>query len=296
MKFTQYRVKLTIVQYTTLIDAATLAQLIGKPGIAVVDCRFDLAAPAAGRQAYLNAHIPGASYADLNQDLSAPPGPSSGRHPLPAKQQFATRLGALGVDNDTQVVAYDQANSAFAARLWWMLRWLGHARVAVLDGGFDAWMAQGGPVQSGLFATPARRFEPRAEGQGTSTGAQVVAALARRGRLVVDARLPERYAGTVEPLDAVAGHVPGAVNHPFTANLSPDGRFLPQAELRRRWAAVLGDTQPQNVVAMCGSGVTACHNLLALEAAGLPGASLYAGSWSEWIQDPAHPVATGSAP
>lgn len=283
-------------QYTTLVDAATLARLIGKPGTAVIDCRFDLASPAAGRLSFLRAHIPGACHADLNQDLSAAVGPGTGRHPLPARERFAATLSALGVDNDSQVIAYDQANSAFAARLWWMVRWMGHSGAAVLDGGFAAWTAQGGAVQSGLVAPATRRFEPRGPRQGTLTSAQVLAALGRPGHLVVDARAPERYAGTVEPLDKVAGHVPTAVNFPFTDNLAADGRFLPRAELRRRWEARLAGASPENVTAMCGSGVTACHDLLALEVAGLPGASLYAGSWSEWISDPARPVATGGTP
>ncbi|MFI4889002.1 MAG: sulfurtransferase [Steroidobacterales bacterium] len=282
--------------YSTLIDAASLARIVGRPGVAIVDCRFDLAEPEAGRQAYLKAHIPAASYAALNQDLSVPPGSTTGRHPLPSKTQFAARLGALGVDNDTQVIVYDQASGAYAARLWWMLRWMGHDSVAVLDGGFDAWLAHGGPVQSGACAVPARRFDARGPGQPVATGLDVLAAVSRRDRLIVDARAAERYSGQIEPLDTVAGHVPGAVNHPFTANLTPAGSFLPLPELRRRWLQVLGNRAPKDLIAMCGSGVTACHNLLALEVAGLPGASLYAGSWSEWIRDPSRPVATGSMP
>jgi thiosulfate/3-mercaptopyruvate sulfurtransferase len=173
---------------------------------------------------------------------------------------------------------------------------MGHPRVAVLDGGFDAWLAHGGPVQTGAYAGPVRHFEPRGEGQSVATSGDVLAAAARHDRLIVDARAPERYSGQVEPLDSAAGHVPGAVNHPFTANLTAAGGFLSQAELRRRWLGILGGGSAQDLIAMCGSGVTACHNLLALEVAGLPGASLYAGSWSEWIRDPARPVATGSAP
>jgi thiosulfate/3-mercaptopyruvate sulfurtransferase len=296
MNFSPCRVKLQVVQYTTLIDSSSLARLVGKPGVAVLDCRFDLTAVEAARQAYLRAHIPGASYADLNQDLSVPPKPDTGRHPLPGKARFAARLGEMGIDNDTQVVAYDQANGALASRLWWMLRWLGHDAVAVLDGGLDAWLAQGGTVQSGPHVAPARRFELRGGGQPVTSSEELLAALARRDRLVVDARAAERYSGQVEPLDTVAGHVPGAVNHPFTGNLTPAGRFLPQAELRRRWMQVLGKTPPDGLISMCGSGVTACQNLLALEVAGLSGASLYAGSWSEWIRDPSRPVATGNAP
>jgi thiosulfate/3-mercaptopyruvate sulfurtransferase len=220
----------------------------------------------------------------------------SGRHPLPGKEAFAAALGALGIDNTTQVVAYDQASGAFAARLWWMLRWVGHQRAAVLDGGFDAWLSGGRPLESGPRQAPLRRFLLQAEGQRTVTSQEVLAATQRRDRLIVDARAPERFSGQVEPLDTVAGHVPGAINAPFTANLGVAGRFLPAAELRRRWLQILGGKAPQELIAMCGSGVTACHNLLALEVAGLPGASLYPGSWSEWIREPARPVAAGNAP
>ena len=282
--------------YTTLIDPPGLGYLLGQQGIAIVDCRFDLAASNAGREAYLRAHIPRAVFADLNQDLSVPPGRDSGRHPLPGKAQFAALLGALGIDRAAQVFAYDQASGAFAARFWWMLRWLGHARVAVLDGGFDAWLAQGGNVEAGAHRAAPRHFEFQGEGQRPVTSQEVQAAIARRDRLIVDARSAERYSGQVEPLDTVAGHIPGAVNAPFAGNLGAAGKFLPVPELRRRWLQILGGTPPQELIAMCGSGVTACHNLLALEVAGLPGASLYAGSWSEWIRDPARPVATGSTP
>jgi thiosulfate/3-mercaptopyruvate sulfurtransferase len=296
MNFSSCRVKLRDVPYTTLIDAAEVAALLGNPGVAIVDCRFDLASGGAGRQAYLAAHIPGARFADLNQDLSVPPGKDTGRHPLPGREQFATLLGTLGIDNGTQVIAYDQANGAFAARFWWMLRWVGHDAVAVLDGGFDAWRAAGGALESGAPASPRRRFELRGAGQPIVTSEQVLLASAQRDRVVVDARAAERYSGQVEPLDTVGGHVPGAINAPFSANLGASGRFLPPAEMRRRWLQILGGSSPQNLIAMCGSGVTACHNLLALEVAGLPGASLYAGSWSEWIRDPRRPIATGSTP
>ncbi len=279
--------------YTT-IDVASLKALIGAPGTAVLDCRFDLAAPDAGRQAYLRQHIRGARYADLNRDLSGPLTPSSGRHPLPAPDVLAARLGDLGIGESTQVIAYDDANGAFAARAWWLLRWLGHARVAVLDGGMKAWIAAAGALESGEpQGGAAQRFAARIEKEAVLGTAELVEALKDRRRLLVDARAPERFNGTVEPLDPVAGHVPGAVNQPFAANLSPDGRFLPPAELKRRWLERLGGTAPGNVVAMCGSGVTACHNLLALEQAGLHGAKLYAGSWSEWIRDPKRPVARG---
>ncbi len=283
-------------QYSTLIDAAALAQLIRDPAVAVIDCRFDLAQTAAGREAYLAAHIPGARYAGLDDALSAAAGPGTGRHPLPSPQTFARCAGALGIGDATQVIAYDQANGAFAARLWWMLRWLGHTRVAVLDGGFAAWIAAGGPVQSGTETAARRTFTPKLDAQCSVTSAQVVEALGEPGRVLVDARAAERYSGAFEPLDRVAGHVPGARNYPFSLNLGADGRFLAPAALRRRWLEFLQGAPPNGAIAMCGSGVTACHNLLALEVAGLPGAKLYAGSFSEWIQDPRRRVASGDAP
>jgi thiosulfate/3-mercaptopyruvate sulfurtransferase len=284
--------------FKTLIDVGSLQELLGKPQLAVVDCRFDLMHPEAGRQAYLRAHIPGARYADLNRDLSAPIGPHTGRHPLPLPDAFAAWLGAIGIGNDTQVVAYDETNGSIAARLWWMLRWLGHGAVAVLDGGFKAWTAHGGAVQSGepepeAADGSARHFTPRIDADSIVSTAELERALRGRTAALVDARAQERYAGQVEPIDAVAGHIPGAVNHPFTANLGADGRFLPAAELKRRWEEHLPDSNLSNLVAMCGSGVTACHNLLSLEVAGLTGGKLYAGSWSEWIRDPRRPVARG---
>ena len=282
--------------YTTLIDAAALGPLLHHPDVAVIDCRFDLARPEAGRAAYLAAHIPGARYASLDADLSAPVGPGTGRHPLPRPEDFARRLGALGVDNDTQVIAYDAGNGAFAARLWWMLRWLGHARVAVLDGGFAAWMDSGGAVVAGETPGTDRRFAAQVDERAWVTTADVIAALRDPRRTLIDARLPERFSGAVEPLDKVAGHVPGARNYPFNLNLDDDGRFLAPAELRRRWLDFLGGAAPRGMIAMCGSGVTACHNLLALERAGLAGAALYAGSYSEWICDPGRPVAHPGSP
>lgn len=280
--------------FRTLIDADSLQNLLAKPGLAVVDCRFDLMKPEAGRQAYLTAHIPGARYADLNRDLSAPIGPRTGRHPLPSPEAFAARLGAMGIGNEIQVVAYDEANGSMAARLWWMLRWLGHGAVAVLDGGFKAWTARGGALESGEPAIHhVEHFTPRIDPNAVVTTAELEHLLRDSKAVLVDARAPERYAGTVEPIDPVAGHIPGAVNHPFSANLGPDGRFLSAAELERRWRGRLPGRDLENLVAMCGSGVTACHNLLSLEVAGLPGGKLYAGSWSEWIRDPRRPVARG---
>jgi thiosulfate/3-mercaptopyruvate sulfurtransferase len=293
--------------FTTLIDVASLRETTNGPAEGrplVLDCRFDLGKPAAGREAYLTAHIPGARYADLNLDLSAPISADSGRHPLPSADLLAERFASFGIDDDTQVVAYDDANGSLAARAWWLLRWLGHPRVAVLDGGFKAWVAGGGAVESGepddasVRSAPRRteRFAPPVKKDAVVTAPDVLLALRDPARLLVDARAPERFAGTVEPLDPVAGHIPGAVNHPFSSNLAADGRFLPAAELRHRWEERLAGTAPGNVILMCGSGVTACHNQLAMELAGLQGAKLYAGSWSEWIRDPERPVARGDRP
>jgi thiosulfate/3-mercaptopyruvate sulfurtransferase len=290
------RDKLKAVGYRTLIDVAALQQLIGTPEVAILDCRFELNRPAAGRTAFLAAHIPGARFADLNADLAGPVTATSGRHPLPPPEVFAARLGFLNVGDESQVVAYDDSNGSFAARAWWMLRWLGHLDVAVLEGGFQAWTAAGGALESGDARPGTRHFTPRLDSEAVLSGAQVAAALRDSQRMLVDARASERYAGTVEPIDAVAGHVPGAINSPFTQNLAADGRFLPASELRRRWQQRLAGRSPEKLIAMCGSGVTACHNLLSLEVAGLPGGKLYAGSWSEWIRDPERPVRTGSEP
>ena len=260
----------------------------------LLDCRFDLTSPGAGRSAYAKAHIPGARYVDLNQALASPPSPQSGRHPLPSPGALAGFFDAAGIRDGTQVVAYDDVNGSIAARAWWTLRWLGHSRAAVLDGGFKAWVESGGAVESGEPIDAPRapgHFKSRIRTSMVMSTADVRQALSDPQRLLVDARAAERFAGLVEPLDPVAGHVPGAVNQPFTGNLTAQGRFLPAAELRRLWLERLAGTDPAAAVMMCGSGVTACHNLLAMEAAGLPGGKLYAGSWSEWIRDPARPVA-----
>jgi thiosulfate/3-mercaptopyruvate sulfurtransferase len=291
MKFMEHRAKLGFMEFHTLIDVDSLQKLLGEPRLAVVDCRFDLMNPGAGHQAYLKGHIPDARYADLNRDLSAPIGPGTGRHPLPAPETFAAWLGAAGIGNGAQVVAYDDANGSIAARLWWMLRWVGHDAVAVLDGGYKAWAARGGRLQSGPADFRAEKFTPRIDAHAVLSTAEVERVLQDPAALLVDARAQERYAGTAEPIDPVAGHIPGAVNHPFSANLDADGHFLPGDEIKRRWQERLSGRQPQQLIAMCGSGVTACHNLLSLEVAGLSGAKLYAGSWSEWIRDPRRPVA-----
>ena len=282
----------------TLIDAATLMKLLaGNRAPVVVDCRFELADPDAGRRQFQAGHIPGARFADLNTDLSSEPGPRSGRHPLPAPAALALALARFGIAPDSQVVAYDAANGAFAARLWWLLRWVGHRAVAVLDGGLSAWAAAGGGLSTtvpGAASLPAYPVAPQ-EGMLADL-TEVAANIGSGAHLLIDARAVERYAGEVEPIDTLAGHVPGALNAPFSASLAPDGRFLPRDALRALWGGPLAGRDPAQVIAMCGSGVTACHDLLSLEVAGLGGARLYAGSWSEWIRDPARPVAKGRAP
>jgi len=289
------------VTFKTLIEARALLDLSAapNPNLIVLDCRFDLSNSDAGRRAYLQGHIPGAYFADLNQDLSAPVGPRTGRHPLPEANAFAAKMSAWGVHANSQVVAYDEVNGSFAARAWWLLRWVGHSAVAVLDGGLKAWVKAGGRLNAGdegrAPISPAAAALPATVGADAVVEADEVAALlGDRRRLLVDARAAERFAGTVEPIDPVAGHIPGAVNRPFTENLSADGHFLPAGQLREQWDARLNGRSPADVVAMCGSGVTACHNLLSLEIAGFGGAKLYAGSWSEWIRDPSRPVTRGA--
>jgi thiosulfate/3-mercaptopyruvate sulfurtransferase len=280
--------------FTTLIDPETLAQQLGREDLVMFDCRFDLANLHWGEAQFVEAHLPGAQYLHLDRDLSSAITPTSGRHPLPDPDVFARRLGALGVDAECQVVAYDQGNGGYASRLWWLARWIGLARVAVLDGGLAAWRAARLPLATEVTARAPRTLNARVQPDALVTSAEVDALRARAGALLVDARGAERFAGRNETIDPVAGHVPGARNRPFLDNLGADGRFLPADELRRRWTTLLGALPATGVVAMCGSGVTACQNLLALEHAGLHGARLYAGSWSEWIRDPQRPVANGS--
>jgi thiosulfate/3-mercaptopyruvate sulfurtransferase len=275
---------------TPLISTEELAARLSDGNWFVADCRFELGKPEAGRAAYMAGHIPGAVHVDLERDLSAPVTPQTGRHPLPSPAEFAATLARIGVSNETQIACYDAASGAFAARLWWMLRWVGHEAVAVLDGGFAAWVAEGRPVSVESAPRPSATFvaEPRPEMVLDTPGA--ARALAR-GETLVDVRGAERFAGTVEPIDAVAGHVPGAVNLPYLENLGASGRFRAPGELAELWRARTGAAPGRAPICMCGSGVTACHGLLALEAAGIAGGRLYAGSWSEWIRDPSRPVA-----
>jgi thiosulfate/3-mercaptopyruvate sulfurtransferase len=285
--------------FTTLIDTETLARHLTDPAFAIFDCRFKLEDVAWGEREYSARHIPGAIHADLEHDLSGKKTGLNGRHPLPDAAVLADTFGRVGIDASVQVVAYDQDSGVYASRLWWMLRWLGHPEAAVLDGGYRAWVSGGGAVASGEEPPlhpndKGGRFVPRVDVLAVIGAAEVAARLTNERFSLVDARAPERFAGAVEPIDTVAGHVPGAVNQPFSENLAPDGRFLAAPELRRRWLKRLEGKEPANVAAMCGSGVTACHNLLALEVAGLGGAKLYAGSWSEWIRDSSRPIARGA--
>ena len=282
----------------TLIEPGELAPHLGDPGWAIIDCRFDLARPEWGAQAFADGHIPHALYAHLEHDLSGPRTPRSGRHPLPQVELLAATFARFGIDERVQVIAYDQGTGAFAARLWWLLRWLGHSQVAVLNGGLAAWERAGMPLSSSIEARAPREFRAKADARRVASGSEVAAlvssgALARAEQLLIDARSADRFAGENETIDPVAGHVPGGRNHPYAGNLDASGGFLDAARLRQAWEATLRGASARQLIAMCGSGVTACHNLLALEVAGLSGARLYAGSWSEWITDPDHPVARG---
>ncbi|MFB9887675.1 sulfurtransferase [Balneatrix alpica] len=277
----------------TLIDVSTLQAHLQHEDWCILDCRFNLTDTEAGRRAYQQGHIPGARYAHLDQDLSGPLTPGSGRHPLPQPSDFLHRVQQWGIRADTQVVAYDDMGGAMAARLWWLLKSLGHAKVAVLNGGWQAWLTASAAQQQEIPPCVQSDFQPQAALLGQRSLAEVLAQLKEQRWMLVDARAPERFRGEVEPLDPVAGHIPGALNRPLQLNLQADGRFKSVDQLRAEWQQLLGERSPKEVVHYCGSGVTACHNLLAMEHAGLSGSRLYPGSWSEWCQDPGRPVATG---
>jgi thiosulfate/3-mercaptopyruvate sulfurtransferase len=276
--------------FRTLISTSVLAMHLEDDPVAIVDCRFKLGDESWGEQAYVAAHIPHAVYAHLDRDLSGPKNGTNGRHPLPDPDAVTRTFTRFGITSGVQVVAYDQDNGMFASRLWWMLRWLGHDAVAVLDGGFAKWTAEGRDTRSGTETRAAQTFIAAPRPDLLATVDQVAALRADRNWRLVDARAPERFRGDVEPLDRVAGHIPGAVNHCYQTNLDDEGSFRSPEELRAHMRATLGDHPADRIVCYCGSGVTACHNLLALEHAGLTGARLYAGSWSEWSSDPARPV------
>ncbi|WP_420642721.1 sulfurtransferase [Candidatus Leptofilum sp.] len=271
--------------HKTLIDAQTLAENIGNPNWVIVDCRFSLADTAAGYQNYQQAHIPGAVYAHLDDDLSGPPATDHGRHPLPTPQRLAQLFSFLGIDEMSQVVAYDDAGGMIAARLWWMLRYMRHEAVAVLDGGWQAWQTAGLPTKSGVERNEPAQFSGRPQPKWLVTLDEV-----ESQPLLVDSRGPARYRGEIEPIDPQPGHIPGAVNLPFENQLDANGRFRPAEEMKAQITAVLGKMRPDAVTFYCGSGVTACVNLLAMAHVGLGNGRLYVGSWSEWSNDPERPV------
>lgn len=281
--------------YKTLVSVSDLAAHLDDAGWVVCDCRHDLVDTEAGRRAYLESHLPGARFIRLDEDLSGARNGRNGRHPLPDPERVAARLGACGIGNNTQVVGYDASGGTYAARLWWILRWLGHEAAAVLDGGWNAWTEAGQPVTTEIPAVTPARFAPRHRRDASCDAATVAAALGKALPLLIDARSADRFRGENETLDPVAGHIPGALNRFFRHNLGTDGRFKPAAALRAEFEEALGAATPCDVIHYCGSGVSACHNLLAMEIAGLAGSRLYPGSWSEWVADRSRPVATGSA-
>ncbi len=285
-----------VAPHTTLMAAEPLRSMLdADQPLVIIDASFDLADTAAGERACMEAHLPGARYLHLERDLSAPPTGRNGRHPLPERAVFAETAGRLGITPETQVVVYDRQASMFAARVWWMLRWLGHAPVAVLDGGWSSWQAIGGALESGVVRSQPKSAYPMADTPSPlSATIDADSLLARLGQLaLIDARAPERFRGDVEPLDAQAGHIPGACNRFFKDNLTADGRFKPAAVLRAEFLTLLASQPAGEVVNQCGSGVTACHNLLAMAVAGLEGSLLYPGSWSEWSSNPSRPIARG---
>ena len=277
----------------TLVSTAVLASHVDDPAYVIVDCRAKLDDLEWGAREYQAAHIPGASYADLTHDLSGAKTGSNGRHPLPDPHALARTFGRLGITSGVQVVAYDQENGMWASRLWWLLRWLGHDAVAVLDGGFKKWTAEGRAVEAGTTPRAAREFTGSPRADMTVDVAELASHLGDDRPHLVDARAPERYRGDTEPIDKVGGHIPGAKNHFFQWNLDEQGLFRTPEELRAKIGASVGDAPADQIVCYCGSGVTACHNLLAFEHAGLTGAKLYAGSWSEWSSDAKRPVEKG---
>jgi thiosulfate/3-mercaptopyruvate sulfurtransferase len=276
--------------YRTIISVEELYRDIANSGLVIFDCRHELMNHEAGARAYAESHIPGARFAHSEKDLAGPKTGRNGRHPLPDPQVFMAWLGRNGVDDSRQIVTYDYATGSASARLWWMLRWVGHERVAVLDGGWEGWVKAGLPVTAETPRITPTTFpgQPRPMWVGVEF---VQAHLHDPSVMVLDARTPERFKGLAEPIDPVAGHIPGARNRLFKDNLAADGRFKPPAELAQAFTALLADARPDQVVHQCGSGLSACSNLLAMEIAGLSGSRLYPGSWSEWVSDPSRPIA-----
>ncbi len=277
--------------YTTLISTAELLPHLTDPGWAIFDCRFSLADPERGRRDYTQAHIAGAVYAHLGEDLAGPILPGlTGRHPLPPIDFTADKFSEWGIDDRVQAVVYDDAGGAFAARLWWMLRWLGHEAVAVLDGGWPKWKSEGRETRAGMAFRPSRRFVPRPRPELLSTTDEIESLRHAAGSKLFDSRTAERYRGENETIDPIAGHIPGAISAPYLDNLTPDGTFRSKEELRLRFTVLLRGTPADCTAFYCGSGATAAQNILALKHVGLGDARLYAGSWSEWITDPQRPI------
>jgi thiosulfate/3-mercaptopyruvate sulfurtransferase len=278
-------------EFKTIISAENLHQNLGDPDWAIMDCRFYLDEPDRGHQDYLESHIPGAIYINLDRDLSGEiiPG-KTGRHPLPESQLFTERLSSWGIDNQTQVIVYDNKGGALASRMWWMLRWLGHERVAVLDGAWQAWIKKDLPQESGEISRVGKKFHPQENPDFVVDASLVEEIRGDNNFLLLDARSPRRYWGLEEPIDQKSGHIPGAVNAPFEGNLTEEGYFLSAADLKERFDRILEGVPPSQVVAYCGSGVTATHNLISMVEAGFEMGRLYPGSWSEWITDPERPI------
>ena len=281
-------------EYSTLISTEDLSEQVNTPAWVIIDCRFTLADPERGRRAYEQSHIPGAIYAHLNEDLSGPHIPGqTGRHPLPELEMFSERLGRWGIGPDIQVVLYDDAGGAIAARLWWMLRFLGHNTVAILNGGWRFWNVEERPTRSGQELVSPRQFTPKPRTHMMVFTHLVDQMLTEPGSRIFDSRSADRYRGENETIDPVAGRIPGAISAPYQENIGPDDLFLSREQLRERFLSLLDGTPPEKATFYCGSGVTAAHNLLALAYAGLGDARLYVGSWSEWITDPTRPVTNG---
>jgi thiosulfate/3-mercaptopyruvate sulfurtransferase len=280
--------------FETLVDVDTLAAHLADPHWVLLDCRFELTRPQWGAEGYAAGHIAGAAYAHLDHDLAGAPTESSGRHPLPDPAVFSAKARAWGISAHTQIVVHDQGNGVYAARAWWLFRWLGHRNVAVLRGGLAAWAASGRELTTAVTERPAGNFSGVPHPQMVADVAEIEQSLSTGSLHIVDGRGADRFAGQNETMDPVGGHVPGAVNHPFVSNFTADGRWHDETALRNLWQRSLAGRDPAQVVTMCGSGVSACLNLLALETLGITGARLYPGSWSEWVRNPARPVATGS--
>lgn len=279
--------------FNTLISTTELAEHLHDPNWVVIDCRFDLADKEWGAQEYAVLHIPGAVYADLEKDICGPITPISGRHPLPENIVFISAMQRFGVNNDSQVVVYDATGGGMAGRLWWQLKFYGHTKVALLNGGLPKWLTEGRDTTDGFEFNPAGDFSGVPDFTMMVTTDEVKAMLGSKNNTIIDARAPERFRGEVEPIDTVAGRIPGAVNRFYNNNLDSSGQFLPAESLKTAFETLLNGFKPQDAVAYCGSGTTACHNLIAMAYAALPMPRLYVGSWSEWIRDTKNPIERG---